>query len=157
MQNQLDYAAENGAYWEEVSNLLSTAFNPDGSLNNNSALVNLLKETEGFKALSEFGGMQWIDELIESWLVAQEGLANWKIEKAKQSTNGVQTQNAGTLKYDSATGLWKDANGGTYSTLTYDSATGQYTASGYTPQASAPAPTPSPAPAPAVSEETYTV
>lgn len=145
MQNQLDYAAENGAYWEEVSNLLSTAFNPDGSLNNNSALVDLLKETEGFKALSEFGGMQWIDELIESWLVAQEGLANWKIEKAKQSTNGVQTQNAGALKYDSATGLWKDANGGTYSTLTYDSATGQYTASGYTPQTSAPAPTPSPA------------
>jgi hypothetical protein len=146
MQNQLDYAAENGAYWKEVSNLLNTAFNPNGSLNNNSALVNLLKETEGFKALSEFGGMQWIDELIESWLVAQEGLANWKIEKAKQSTEGVKTQNAGTLKYNSATGLWKDAKGGTYSTLTYDPTTRQYTASGYTPQTSAPAPTPSPAP-----------
>lgn len=142
MQNQLDYAAKNGAYWEEVSNLLSTAFNPDGSLNNNSALIDLLKETEGFKALSEFGGMQWIDELIESWLVAQEGLANWKVEKAKQSTTGVKTQNAGTLKYNSSTGLWSDTSGGTYSTLAYDPATGQYKASGYTPKTSTPAPTP---------------
>ena len=66
MQSQLDYAAESGQYWAEVSDLLNSAFNADGSLNNNSALVNLLKETEGFKALSEFGGMQWIDQLIES-------------------------------------------------------------------------------------------
>ena len=107
MQSQLDYAAESGQYWAEVSELLSSAFNTDGSLNNNSALVNLLKETEGFKALSEFGGMQWIDQLIESWLSAQDGLANWKVDKAKQDKNGVQTAKAGKLVYNSKKGaLW---------------------------------------------------
>jgi len=155
MQSQLDYAAESGQYWAEVSELLSSAFNADGSLNNNSALVNLLKETEGFKALSEFGGMQWIDQLIESWLSAQDGLANWKVDKVKQDKNGVQTTNAGKLVYNSKKGVWENGKGGTYSDIAYDTTTGQYTASGYAAPAPPPAPAPQPAPTP--QEETYTV
>lgn len=138
MQSQLDYAAKSGQYWAEVSGLLSNAFKAGGSLNNNSALVSLLKETEGFKALSEFGGMQWIDQLIESWLSAQEGLGKWKVDKAKQDKNGVQTTNAGKLVYNSKKGVWENGKGGTYSDVVYDPQTGKFTASGYTPKASKP-------------------
>ena len=78
MQAQLDWNAEQGAFWKEVDTLLSTAFTKDGHLNNNSALVKLLQESDAFKGMSKFGKQDWINDMVQAWLTAQEGLYNWQ-------------------------------------------------------------------------------
>ena len=95
MQSQLDYAASNGAFWEEVSRLLGSSINADGTLKANSELVDLLKVTDEFKALSYFGGKVWIDDLIQAWLVALEGKANLESEyKTTPTTTTPNNYNA---------------------------------------------------------------
>lgn len=63
MQQQLQYAQDSGILWEEVHNLLNNAFDEEGNLNNNSALVDLFKETDGYNALSKIGGEKWYEDL----------------------------------------------------------------------------------------------
>ena len=77
LQHQLDWDKENGKFWAQVNELLSTAINPDGSLNNNSPLVELLKSTEGFKALSDFGKQNWWINLQKTVAEAMAGLKEW--------------------------------------------------------------------------------
>ena len=77
LQHQLDWDKENGKFWAQVNELLSTAINPDGSLNNNSPLVELLKSTEGFKALSDFGKQNWWINLQKTVSEAMAGLKEW--------------------------------------------------------------------------------
>lgn len=59
MQAQLDYASENGEFWQQAYELIQTGFASDGSLNQASQLWNLLKEDQGWKAMSKFGQMDW--------------------------------------------------------------------------------------------------
>ena len=77
LQHQLDWDKENGKFWTQVNELLSTAINPDGSLNNNSPLVELLKNTEGYKAMSEFGKQNWWTNLQKTVAEAMAGLKEW--------------------------------------------------------------------------------
>lgn len=77
LQHQLDWDKENGKFWTQVNELLSTAINPDGSLNNNSPLVELLKSTEGYKAMSEFGKQNWWTNLQKTVAEAMAGLKEW--------------------------------------------------------------------------------
>ena len=77
LQHQLDWDKENGKFWAQVNELLSTAINPDGSLNNNSPLVELLKSTEGYKAMSEFGKQNWWTNLQKTVAEAMAGLKEW--------------------------------------------------------------------------------
>lgn len=77
LQHQLDWDKENGKFWAQVNELLSTAINPDGSLNNNSPLVELLKSTEGYKAMSEFGKQNWWTNLQKTVAEAMSGLKEW--------------------------------------------------------------------------------
>lgn len=74
LQHQLDYTVENGQLWDEVNQLLASAINSDGSLNNNSALVTLLKDTDGYKAMSYFGGQNWWTDLQRTVAQAMAGL-----------------------------------------------------------------------------------
>lgn len=77
LQHQLDWDKENGKFWAQVNELLSTAINPDGSLNNNSPLVELLKSTEGYKAMSDFGKQNWWTNLQKTVAEAMAGLKEW--------------------------------------------------------------------------------
>lgn len=124
MQAQLDWAAKNGEFWEETYTLIQSAFNEDGTFNNNSALVELLKGTEAFKGMSEFGQMNWIAELIKEYNQAQLGFSDWMVDRESREGNTLQT-NAGELTYTN--GKWQDANGGIYA-LSYDPKTKSWVA-----------------------------
>lgn len=124
MQAQLDWAAKNGEFWEETYTLIQSAFNEDGTFNNNSALVELLKGTEAFKGMSEFGQMNWIAELIKEYNQAQLGFSDWMVDRESKEGNTLQT-NAGELTYTN--GKWQDANGGIYA-LSYDPKTKSWVA-----------------------------
>lgn len=124
MQAQLDWAAKNGEFWEETYTLIQSAFNEDGTFNNNSALVELLKGTEAFKGMSEFGQMNWIAELIKEYNQAQLGFSDWMVDRESKEGNTLQT-NVGELTYTN--GKWQDANGGVYA-LSYDPKTKSWVA-----------------------------
>lgn len=82
MRSQLELAQQNGDLWQEVYNLINRATGDNGSLNMNSDLVNLLKDTEAFAAMSAFGQDEWIKELVEAFNKAEEGIAAGEAEKA---------------------------------------------------------------------------
>lgn len=67
-QGILDYQKEMGYFWPRVSNLINSAFNSDKTVNWNSQLIDLLKETEGFKGLSELGKSEWIKQTNSAML-----------------------------------------------------------------------------------------
>ena len=85
MNAQLEYQRDSGEFWADVQKILDSAFNSDGSLNNNSALVALLKQDEAFGGLSEMGKEKWIDELVEEFITGMNGFEEWKMDKAKNS------------------------------------------------------------------------
>ena len=122
MQAQLDIATENGEFWSDVKALLDDAFNPDGTLKEGSKLVQLLKDTEAFKGMSEMGQDQWINDMVEAWLTANEGLSNWKMKKAEEA--GSLTLGNGT-KLTYKDGKWTDGKN-TYSDVGYDVQSGQF-------------------------------
>ena len=124
MQAQLDWAAKNGEFWEETYTLIQGAFNEDGTFNNNSALVELLKGTDAFKGMSEFGQMNWIAELIKEYNQAQLGFSDWMVDRESKEGNTLQT-NMGELTYSN--GKWQDVNGGIYA-LSYDPKTKSWVA-----------------------------
>lgn len=78
LQHQLDYAKDNGELWDEVNTLLHGAINGDGSLNNNSPLVELLEKTESFKAMSMYGKEDWYTNLSSAIAEALSGLKEWQ-------------------------------------------------------------------------------
>lgn len=98
LQHQLDWDKENGKFWAQVNELLSTAINPDGSLNNNSPLVELLKSTEGYKAMSEFGKQNWWTNLQKTVAEAMAGLKEWlNPTDVDAAIGGVQGGDAGIV------------------------------------------------------------
>lgn len=123
MQNQLKYWSENGAFWEQTAALLSSAIDENGVLDlNNSALVELLEHTDGYKGMSEFGKQAWKDDLAETFLSAQEGFAEWMMDKARQA--GEITQDGNTYTYDKDKKAWM-LDGEAYTAM-YDPVTKQY-------------------------------
>ena len=98
LQHQLDWDKENGKFWAQVNELLSTAINPDGSLNNNSPLVELLKSTEGYKAMSEFGKQNWWTNLQKTVAEAMAGLKEWlNPTDVDAAIGGIQGGDAGIV------------------------------------------------------------
>lgn len=98
LQHQLDWDKENGKFWTQVNELLSTAINPDGSLNNNSPLVELLKSTEGYKAMSEFGKQNWWTNLQKTVAEAMAGLKEWlNPTDVDAAIGGIQGGDAGIV------------------------------------------------------------
>ena len=77
MQAQLDWQKENGEFWDEVYTLINASYD-DGMLKDGSPLANLLKESDAFKGMSEFGQKNWMNELVDEWKKAYEGLINWQ-------------------------------------------------------------------------------
>lgn len=129
MQSQLEWQEKNGEFWEEAYALIQGAFNEDGTFNNNSALVQLLKDTESFKGMSEFGKMNWITELIKEYNQSQLGFASWMVDKESVEGN-VLDDSKGLVGADSLTykdGDWVDEEGSKYSVV-YDPETRTYQA-----------------------------
>lgn len=91
MREQLELSKANGELWNEVYSLINNAFNKKGSLNINSELIKLLKETEAFEAMSAFGQDEWIKEVVEAFNNAQKGLTAGKAEKAGAHQNTAPT------------------------------------------------------------------
>lgn len=137
MQTQLDYWTEIGAFNARMEELFSGAFNKDGTLNNNSELVKLLQDTEGFQALSKFGKEDWMQKLAEDFYAATEGQSNFKVDEAKANKKiasgmAVNTSgnSVGALTYNSSKG-WVSSTG-TYGTISWDESLGKYIVDNYT-------------------------
>lgn len=129
MQSQLEWQEKNGEFWEETYALIQGAFNEDGTFNNNSALVQLLKDTDSFKGMSEFGKMNWITELIKEYNQSQLGFASWMVDKESVEGN-VLDDSKGLVGANSLTykdGDWVDEEGSKYSVV-YDPETRTYQA-----------------------------
>lgn len=141
MQAQLDYAAENGQYWSEVYPLMAAAINSDGSLNNNSILVDLLKSSEAFVGMSNIGQFNWIGELVKEFNVAKIGQSNWKVEMAQKAGTALLT-NGVTASYDAVGKVWRDSSGNKYNDLQYNEQGNNFSYGSF----EAPAPAAAPAP-----------
>lgn len=113
---QLEWLEQSGYFWDETYALLKGAFNEDGTLNNNSALVNLLKETDGFKGMSEFGSYDWIVKLIQEFNEAENGFSSWMLDKAEDQ-GYIERTSVGKLTYDRESGKWTGDNGKEYTTV----------------------------------------
>lgn len=124
MQAQLDYASENGNYWNEAYSLINSGFKANGSLNQASQLWNLLKKDEGWKGMSKFGKLNWQEEISKAILTASQGFANWNMYKAKEIDKKLTTKNGITLKYDGKN--WKDSKGNIYKGVDYNSTLGGF-------------------------------
>lgn len=124
MQEQLDYWTKNGAFWSTVSSLLTNAIDPEtGKLDkNNAALVSLLMSADNFGGLSEFGQMDWYDDLVEAFNKGMEGFGNFKMQQAEEA--GEITQSGNTYKYDKSKKAWM-LDGEAYTAM-YDPVTKQY-------------------------------
>lgn len=127
MQAQLDYAAENGEFWNQAYELMRAAFNDDGTLNNNSAMVQLLGESDAFRGMSYFGKQNWVEEMATQWKQAQEGEANLRVKDAQEKGRAV-LGNGTELIYNSKTEEWADKEGSKYTDLNWNNRTGEYIA-----------------------------
>ena len=121
LQHQLDWDKENGKFWAQVNELLSTAINPDGSLNNNSPLVELLKSTEGYKAMSEFGKQNWWTNLQKTVAEAMAGLKEWlnptDVDSVIGPSTGTAIPDGGSFGNTSDSGGSKTPSGNSSSIL----------------------------------------
>ena len=127
MQSQLDYQQKNGDFWDETHQLIQGAFGEDGTLKSNSELVNLLKETEGFKGMSKFGQMNWSDEISKGFLAAIHGYSQWEQYAAENITHTAKLGDGSVLTYNTNTGKWTDSAGNVHENVRYDANAGYFT------------------------------
>ncbi len=128
MQAQLNFQKENGGFNEQAATILKSAFDTNGNLKNNSALVNLLKSADNFKSLTEFGQIQWWTDLTTAVKAAIEGGVNFAKEKYnnKNSTLTVKNKNGeeAQIYWNKSKNAWVDAEGNTYDEV--NTVTGTY-------------------------------
>lgn len=67
MQAQLDYSKEVGEFNEQVTELISSALSPDGTLLTDSDLYKLLSKQENWSALSAVNKQIWEEELTSTF------------------------------------------------------------------------------------------
>lgn len=129
MQEQLDWAQKAGYFWDEVESILQTALKSGDT----SLIEQLLKGVGDFNEKSMFGDRAWKDELIERFLKASEGRANWELDNAKENHTSWASRIAATGKegtvgiwWDAEKEQWVDAKGNTYTGVGYDVQTGKW-------------------------------
>ena len=130
LQAQLDYDKAHGAFWSTVESLITSAFNPDGTMNASSDLVRLLQDTDGFKALSDIAQDSWMLDLAAAFQMSAKGLENWKVSSltTQAIANGasITTADGSVLTYNKSTGKWEA--GDSQFDISYNAQTGQYSA-----------------------------
>ena len=95
MESQLDYDKETGQMWEEINALIQGSIGSDGKLINDSALANLLRNTENWASLSDVQKQLWEDTLITDFnaayaYVLMQGVDQVKL-KMDEITNMMDT------------------------------------------------------------------
>lgn len=124
MQAQLDYASENGEFWNQAYELINDGFSSDGSLNQASQLWDLLKADQGWNGLSKFGQLNWQEEISKAIIAASQGYANWNMYKAEQVDKSLVLPNGTQLIYDGTN--WKDSQGNIYKNVDFNSNKNQF-------------------------------
>ena len=104
---QLDYWKETGALWPEVATLLESGLSEDGALVGGSALEQILRDAEDWKAMSEQQREVWANELITS--ANQAGAYLLKISEGFDNLSAgiwalIPNSSLTTEKYQYATG-----------------------------------------------------
>ena len=124
MQAQLDYASENGEFWNQAYELINDGFSSDGSLNQASQLWDLLKADQGWNGLSKFGQLNWQEEISKAIIAASQGYANWNMYKAEQVDKSLVLPDGTQLTYDGTN--WKDRQGNVYKGVDFNSNKNQF-------------------------------
>lgn len=127
MQAALDWEDKNGRLWSDVYDLINGAIAGDGNFKINSDLVSLLKETEGFGALSNLGKINWSEELAKAFLAALHGQSQWEQYLAENNYQSAMLSDKKTnLHYISSANKWVDDTGSVYTNVRYNSRTGYF-------------------------------
>lgn len=127
MQAALDEKDKNGRLWSDVYDLINGAIAGDGNFKINSDLVSLLKETEGFGALSNLGKINWSEELAKAFLAALHGQSQWEQYLAENNYQSATLSDKKTnLHYISSANKWVDDTGSVYTNVRYNSETGYF-------------------------------
>ena len=114
MRESLDWDQKHGFFNTQARELIEKAINEDGTLNNNSDLVKLLKSTDGFAGLSEFNQMKFIEDMIKQYKEAMVGLGNWALDQAQQKGYIEASGNSAKTKLEYKDGKWVDGSGKAY-------------------------------------------
>ena len=127
MQAALDWEDKNGRLWSDVYDLINGAIAGDGNFKINSDLVSLLKETEGFGALSNLGKINWSEELAKAFLAALHGQSQWEQYLAENNYQSATLSDKKTnLHYISSANKWVDDTGSVYTNVRYNPKTGYF-------------------------------
>ena len=122
MQAQLDYQKESGAFNEYVSELISSALSPEGTLLTDSDLYQLLTKQENWAAMSAVNKSVWEEELkttfkeVGAFLL--KNYADWTGEfysQVAESINSINEQyqiNVGSYSQGQAGGSSSGSGGG---------------------------------------------
>ena len=89
MESQLDYDKETGQMWEEINTLIQSSIGSDGKLINDSALANLLRDTESWASLSEVQKQLWEDTLITDFNTAYAYVLMQGVDQVKLKMNEI--------------------------------------------------------------------
>lgn len=127
MQAALKWEDENGRLWSDVYDLINGAIAGDGNFKINSDLVSLLKQTDGFGALSNLGKINWSEELAKAFLAALHGQSQWEQYLAENNYQSATLSDKKTnLHYISSANKWVDDTGSVYTNVRYNSETGYF-------------------------------
>ena len=89
MESQLDYDKETGQMWEEINALIQGSIGSDGKLINDSALANLLRDTENWASLSDVQKQLWEDTLITDFNTAYAYILMQGVDQVKLKMNEI--------------------------------------------------------------------
>ena len=89
MESQLDYDKETGQMWEEINTLIQSSIGSDGKLINDSALANLLRDTENWASLSDVQKQLWEDTLITDFNAAYAYILMQGVDQVKLKMNEI--------------------------------------------------------------------
>lgn len=89
MESQLDYDKETGQMWEEINALIQGSIGSDGKLINDSALANLLRDTENWASLSDVQKQLWEDTLITDFNAAYAYVLMQGVDQVKLKMNEI--------------------------------------------------------------------
>lgn len=147
MEKQLEWQQRVGFFWPEVIDLLQNNYGElDEGISN--ALMDLLKNTDAFRGMSEYQQANWAQELHEQWLQSESGLASWRLSEAKAASLGKegnesnysiaanQTTAGKALRYDYNRDIWMDEDEGWYTGVSYDATSNQFIYESYSSKAS---------------------
>lgn len=101
MEGQLEQAKDQGLLWDEVNLILKEGiYGPDGQINQNSKLVQILQQLDKYNSLSEEGKKSWLDELSVQYKQYEEFGAMKNLLNENLNTIGSRLETLGSQLND---------------------------------------------------------